>query len=257
MISMDHITLLRDKRPILDDVTLQIASGEHWAILGRNGSGKTTLLEMMTGYLFPTQGKIEVLGNTYGSCDVREVRKQIGYISQSLLEKLTLSDPVWEVVATGAFAFLRFYQTIPDEVKLQAMNLLAEMNLGHASNNPLGTLSQGERKKVMLARSLMANPRILIMDEPCAGLDLFEREKMLVEIDRLRQRDVTVVYVTHHIEEIVPLFTHVALIRDGKLEAAGPKKEVLTTETLLNTYEIPVDLEWSGDRPWIKVRSGG
>lgn len=99
------------------------------------------------------------------------------------------------------------------------------MNLGDLIHHPLGTLSQGERKKVMLARSLMAEPRLLIMDEPCAGLDLFEREKMLVEIDRLRKRDLSVVYVTHHIEEIVPLFTHVALIRDGKVAAAGPKKK--------------------------------
>ncbi|MBY0162335.1 ATP-binding cassette domain-containing protein [Cytobacillus firmus] len=257
MISMQHLSLIRGNRHILDDVSIEMKSDENWVILGRNGSGKTTLLEMMTGYMFPSSGRVEVLGHVYGQCDVREVRKSIGYISQSLLEKLTLSDPVWEVVATGAYAFLRFYQDIPEEARSLAYSLLNEMDFGRLAELPLGTLSQGERKKVMLARSLMANPKILIMDEPCAGLDLYEREKMLHEIDRLRQRNITVVYVTHHVEEIVPLFTHVALIKDGRLMAAGRKEEVLNHELIKQTYDIDAQLEWDGGRPWIKVISGG
>nr|WP_154983547.1 ATP-binding cassette domain-containing protein [Paenibacillus xylanexedens] len=257
VVVMENISLRREENQILDDVHLRIEPGEHWVILGRNGSGKTTLLEMMNGYMFPSSGRIEVLGNVYGQCDVREVRKEIGYISQTLIEKLTLRDPVWEVVATGAYAFLRFYQTIPDEVKTKAMQLLEEMGFAKLANHSLGTLSQGERKKVMLARSLMAEPKLLIMDEPCAGLDLYEREKMLIEIDRLRQRNMTVVYVTHHVEEIVPLFTHVALIRDGRIAAAGPKHEILSEDTIKHTYDIPVEIQWHEDRPWIHVRSGG
>ncbi|MFB4327437.1 MULTISPECIES: ATP-binding cassette domain-containing protein [Paenibacillus] len=257
MISLQHLSLIRGNRHILDDVSIEMKSDENWVILGRNGSGKTTLLEMMTGYMFPSSGRVEVLGQVYGQCDVREVRKSIGYISQSLLEKLTLSDPVWEVVATGAYAFLRFYQDIPEEARSLAYSLLNEMDFGRLAELPLGTLSQGERKKVMLARSLMANPKILIMDEPCAGLDLYEREKMLHEIDRLRQRNITVVYVTHHVEEIVPLFTHVALIKDGRLTAAGRKDEVLNHELIKQTYDIDAQLEWDGGRPWIKVISGG
>lgn len=257
IIQMQDVSLRREERQILDHVQLHVQEGEHWVILGRNGSGKTTLLELMTGYMFPSQGRIDVLGNRYGQCDVREVRKRIGYISQTLIEKLTLRDPVWEVVATGAYAFLRFYQTIPDEVQNKARQLLEEMDFGKLADQPLGTLSQGERKKVMLARSLMADPKLLIMDEPCAGLDLYEREKMLAEIDRLRQRDMTVIYVTHHIEEIMPLFTHVALVRDGRIAAAGPKHDVLTQETIKLTYDIPVDIQWVEGRPWIRVRSGG
>ncbi|SEM08269.1 iron complex transport system ATP-binding protein [Paenibacillus sp. cl141a] len=257
MISLQHLSLIRGNRHILNDVSIEMKPGENWVILGRNGSGKTTLLEMMTGYMFPSSGRVEVLGQVYGQCDVREVRKSIGYISQSLLEKLSLSDPVWEVVATGAYAFLRFYQDIPEEARSLAYSLLNEMDFGRLAELPLGTLSQGERKKVMLARSLMSNPKILIMDEPCAGLDLYEREKMLHEIDRLRQRNITVVYVTHHVEEIVPLFTHVALIKDGRLTAAGRKDEVLNHELIKQTYDIDAQLEWDGGRPWIKVISGG
>lgn len=257
MISLQHLSLRREQSQILDDVSLEMKKGENWVILGRNGSGKTTLLEMMTGYLFPSSGSVEVLGNKYGHCDLREVRKEIGYIGPSLMEKLSLSDPVWEVVATGAYAYLRFYQAIPEEVQERAIKLLEEMNLGDLAYHPFGTLSQGERKKAMLARCLIAEPKLLIMDEPCAGLDLYEREKMLAEIDKLKQREVSVVYVTHHVEEIVPLFTHVALIRDGKLAGSGPKEEVLTQEMLMATFDIPVFVEWDSGRPWIKIRPGG
>jgi iron complex transport system ATP-binding protein len=253
MIHLSDITFIREERHILDHVSLHIHEGEHWVILGKNGSGKTTLLEMMNGYEFPSSGRVEVLGNVYGQCDVREVRKQIGYISQSLFEKLNLADPVKEVVATGEYAFLRFYQTIPDEVKDKAVTMLERVRIAHLQNQPLGTLSQGERKKVMLARALMMNPNILIMDEPASGLDLFERERLLHDINDLSKQKITVIYVTHHIEEIIPLFTHVALIEQGKLVAAGPKQEVLTTDNLYRTFEVPITLEWFQNRPWIKV----
>ncbi|WP_437436008.1 ATP-binding cassette domain-containing protein [Paenibacillus larvae] len=121
--------------------------GEHWVLLGRNGSGKTTILEMMTGYQFPSSGRVEVLGNVYGECDVREVRKQIGYIGPSMLDKLSLADPVWEVVATGEYAFLRFYQQIPEEVRMKAIGLLEKLDISHLKDRKLVTLSQGNGKK--------------------------------------------------------------------------------------------------------------
>jgi iron complex transport system ATP-binding protein len=257
MIKLKQLTLRREERQILQGIDLEIKNGEHWVILGRNGSGKTSLLEMITGYMFPTSGTVEVMGNRYGECDVREVRKKIGYISQSLMEKLTLYDPVWEVVATGEYAFLRFYQEIDPQVKEKAIGLLGRVGLGHTAEQPLGTLSQGERKKAMLARSLMSDPKLLIMDEPCSGLDLYEREKLLADLGRLAGGDLTVVYVTHHIEEIIPLFTHVALVHDGRIAAAGPKEAVLTSETLSGAYDCPVEVEWAHGRPWIRVAPGG
>jgi iron complex transport system ATP-binding protein len=257
IISLNQLHLQRDERTILRDVSLTVQQGEQWVILGRNGSGKTTMLEMLTGYMFPSSGTVDVLGNRYGECDVREVRKQIGYIGQSLVEKLSLADPVWEVVATGKFAFLRFYQEIAEEVKNKAIALLEQSGLGHAAYQPFGTLSQGERKKVLLARALMGDPAILILDEPCSGLDLYEREKLLAETEKLGARDLTVIYVTHHMEEIMPMFTHVALLQNGCLIAAGPKEEVLTEQVLGGVYELPLTVEWAHGRPWIKVRADG
>ncbi|NBI27850.1 ABC transporter ATP-binding protein [Chengkuizengella marina] len=253
MIKLNRVYFRRESREILSNINIEMNKGEHWVILGKNGSGKTTILEMLNGYLFPSQGTIEVLGYQFGSCDVREVRKSIGYISQSLLEKLNYSDPVWEVVATGLYGFLRFYQAIPDEVKNKADQMLDEMNLSHVKNQPLGLLSQGERKKVLLARALISEPEIIIMDEPCAGLDLYEREKLLVELERFNKNGISLIYVTHHVEEIVPLFSNVMLLNNGEIISSGKKKEILTSERINHTFQIPVQIEWSNDRPWIQV----
>jgi iron complex transport system ATP-binding protein len=253
MIKLSNVHFIREQRHILKDINLHIREGEHWVLLGRNGSGKTTILEMVNGYHFPSSGSVEVLGHRYGTVDLRELRRSIGYISQSLFEKLNRADPVWEAVATGAYAFLRFYEVIPEEARAKALELLERMKLSHLRDQPLGTLSQGERKKVMLARSLMSEPKVLILDEPCSGLDLYERERMLQSVQELSGSGITVLYVTHHIEEIMPMFTHVALIERGELIAAGPKREVLTPELLKQAYDVPLELEWFRDRPWAKV----
>ncbi|MCZ8521505.1 MULTISPECIES: ABC transporter ATP-binding protein [Paenibacillus] len=254
VVSLSHIVFTREQRSILRDVSMHVQEGEHWVILGRNGSGKTTLFELMNGYQFPTSGKVEVLGHTYGACDVREVRKRIGYISQSLYEKLSPSDPVWEIVATGEYGYLRFYEQIPEGVREKALGMLDSVGLRHLDMQPMATLSQGERRKVMLARALMTAPSILIMDEPCAGLDLYERERLLANIHEMARQDITVIYVTHHIEEIIPLFTHVLLLEEGRVLAAGPKQEVLTEQNLQKAFRVPLAIEWAGDRPWIKVQ---
>lgn len=253
MIQLEQIRFQREERTILNDINWSVNPGEHWVLLGRNGSGKTTLLELITAYQFPSSGTVRVLGHTYGQCDVREVRQRIGYISQSLVEKLTLRDPVWEVVATGAFAWLRFYQEIPNEVKERAHQLLEEFHLGRLADQPLAVCSQGERKKIMLARALMGDPELLIMDEPCSGLDIYEREKLLQDMALLSGRDLGIVYVTHHSEEIIPLFTHVALLHEGRMVATGPKREVMTPELLSETFDMRVQVDWMNDRPWIRV----
>ena len=253
MIKLDNIQFRRDRKIILQDVNLHIGDGEQWIMLGRNGSGKTTLLELMTGYQFPSSGSVEVLGYKYGSVDLREVRKEIGYIGQTLLEKMNLSDPVWEAVATGEYAFLRFYQHIPEDVVEKARGILQQLDIEDLWDRPLGVISQGERKKVLLARSMMSSPKLIILDEPCAGLDLFEREKLLKAISLFAQQGVRMVYVTHHLEEIIPMFTHVALIEGGQVVAAGPKREVLTDELLERTFNVKLQVEWFGERPWARV----
>ncbi len=253
MIHLNEIFFRRGDRDILSDITLHMNDGEHWVLLGRNGSGKTTLLDFITGYQFPSSGSVKVMNYTYGACDVREVRKEIGIISQSLFEKFTPRDPVWEVVATGIYAYLRFYQEIPEEVKAKAIEQLNKVGLAHAAYQTLGSLSQGERKKVMLARCLIMEPKILILDEPCSGLDLYERENFLKQLQQLEAENIQLIYVTHHMEEIIPLFTHVALIEQGKLVAAGAKHKVLNRDLIERSFQVKVEIEWNDDRPWYKV----
>ncbi|MFC5700040.1 ABC transporter ATP-binding protein [Cohnella faecalis] len=257
MIHLNSLTLRRGERDILRGVDLHVNAGEHWTLLGRNGCGKTTILEMITGYMFPTSGTVDVLGNRYGTVDVREVRKKIGYIGPTLIEKLTLRDPVWEIVVGGAFAYLRIYEKVEDELIEKAYEELDRVGLRSLAEQPFGTLSQGERKKVLLARTMMANPELLILDEPCAGLDLYEREKFLQALDSLADRKLSILYVTHHIEEIAPLFTHVALMTDGRITASGRKGEVLTPQLLESAYDLPIEVDWVDDRPWIRVGKGG
>jgi iron complex transport system ATP-binding protein len=253
MIHLQQLTWRRDDRMILKGVDLHVRKGEKWVLLGRNGCGKTTLLEMICGFLFPTSGKVEVLGHVYGTVDLRELRKRIGYIGPSLVEKFTLRDPVWEIVAGGLFAYLRIYEKVDDEVYRRALEELARAGLADKAEQPFGTLSQGERKKALLARTMMANPDLLILDEPCAGLDPYERERFLDALGEMARPDITILYVTHHVEEIVPLFTHAALMVSGRMLAAGPKREVLTPEALGETYGLPVAIAWEDDRPWMRV----
>lgn len=253
MISLQNVRFVRNERTIIDHISLEMKKGEHWVLLGRNGSGKTTLLELINGYVFPTSGTVSVLGHRYGSVDLRDIRREIGYMSQSLLDKFVLRDPVWEIVASGKYAWLRVYQKMPREVVDQALDILTDLNISHLRNQPLGTLSQGERKKVLLARSLMQNPKLLIMDEPCSGLDLYEREKFLEDIQNLEGRDLQMIYVTHHSEEIVPVFTHAALIHEGRLIAAGPKEEILTGKNMSRLFSLKVEVDWDKGRPWLKV----
>lgn len=253
MIKLQNVDFVRNHRPILSGIDWHVQEGEQWVILGKNGSGKTTLLELIAGYQFPSKGTVEVLGHRYAQCDVREVRKKIGYISQSLLEKLTLRDPILEVVATGQYGYLRFYEPIPAPVLEKASHMLEQVRLAHLKDQPLGSLSQGERKKAMLARALMNDPSILIMDEPCSGLDLYERERLLESIEPLTRQKLNLIYVTHHIEEIMPAFTHVLLIDRGIIITKGKKHDVLTAEHLRSAFDVPVQIDWHQDRPWIRV----
>jgi iron complex transport system ATP-binding protein len=253
MIGLQKITYVREENFIIKDLSWDIQKGEHWALLGRNGSGKTTLLEMINGYTFPSRGSVAVFGHLFGQVDLRDVRKRIGYISQSLFEKLTPGDPLWEAVATGAYANLRFYEEIQPSVKADAIDRLDQFGLAHLQDHPIGTLSQGERKKALLARALMGKPDLVVLDEPCSGLDLFQREKFLQVIERIA-KEATLIYVTHHLEEILPVISQVALLKEGRFIATGPKHHVLTKSNIEEAYDIPVELQWEGDRPWIRVK---
>ncbi|GIN74550.1 ABC transporter ATP-binding protein [Bacillus sp. J14TS2] len=256
VISFEDVSWRRNKQEILDLINWNVKKNEHWCILGLNGSGKTSLLNIVNGYNFPTTGKVTVLGNEFGKTSLPDLRRKIGYVSSSLERFLNVleQETVEEVVVSGKFASFGLYEHVFDQDWEKADFLLSTLRLTYLSGKTYSMLSQGERRRVLIARALMSDPEILILDEPCTGLDVFSREEVLNLMNKIDQKNCHLLYVTHHIEEIADIISHVLLIRDGKIVASGPKKEVLTDELLSKAYKMPVKIRWEENRPWLTIQ---
>ncbi len=235
---------------ILDAVDWRVEAGQHWVILGANGSGKTSLLSVLTGYLAPTAGTISVLGETYGRADWRELRTRIGLVSSSIRQLMPPHENALNAVASGRCAVIGMWGEVGKADSRRAAEILREVEAEYLSERPWRFLSQGERQRVLIGRALMADPRLLVLDEPCAGLDPVAREHFLAFVERLlgRPNAPTLVLVTHHVEEIVAGFSHVLVLRAGKVLAAGPRESVMTSAMLSRAFEAPVRLAAAGGR---------
>ncbi|KON88285.1 molybdenum ABC transporter ATP-binding protein [Sporosarcina globispora] len=259
VIALDKISWKRNGKQILDNVSWEVREGEHWALLGLNGSGKTTILQMITGYQWPNGGRVTVLGHIYGKTNIPELRKSIGWVSTSLDDKFQFrpSDTALEIVLSGKFASIGLYQEITQQDLDKANDLMQQFNISRVQNQTLNSLSQGEKRKAMIARALMASPQLLILDEPCNGLDIYSKEELLSSIEKMTAEPdgPTVIYVTHHIEEIVPSITHTMLLKEGKVISQGKKGETLTDSLLAETFRVPMSVDWENGRPWVRVQS--
>ena len=244
----------RDGTLILDRLDWRVQRGEHWVILGANGSGKTSLLSALTGYLTPSAGEVELLGETYGNSDWRELRKRVGLVSSAIRQKVPDWDPSGLVVIGGKYAMLDYWGRVTRADRAEAAKVMRAAECAHLAERDWGVLSQGERQRVLIARALMARPAVLILDEPCAGLDPVAREHFLAFLQRLASRKVdgkdspTLLFVTHHVEEIVPAITHALLLREGRVTATGPAQKILTSKNLSQTFASPLRLRRSGGR---------
>ncbi|WP_442601197.1 ABC transporter ATP-binding protein [Paenibacillus sp. KN14-4R] len=257
VVDVQNVSWRRDQKLLLKQINWQVEAGEHWAILGLNGSGKTTLLNMINGYMWPTEGQVSVFGDRFGTVDLRELRKSIGWVSSSLQERLYMSDKTQQIVLSGKFATIGLYENPTEDDMEQALALMEKLRVGHLVDRQYQTCSQGEKQKLLIARALMASPRLLILDEPCNGLDVFSREQLLASIhDLIQQKDApNLIYVTHHIEEITSDFTKTLLIREGEVYRSGLTTDVLTSGNLTDFFRAPVEVEWRYDRAWLKVIS--
>ena len=252
ILEVKNLRVARGPTPILRGVDWRVAAGEHWVVLGANGSGKTSLLRALTGFLSPTAGEFALLGRRYGACDWRELRLQIGVVTSAFNASIPPAEPALETVISGKYAQLDLWHAGTRADRLAARRLLAASHLEHLAAREWSYLSQGERQRVLIARALMARPRLLILDEPCAGLDPVAREKFLRFIDELARtsgpRAPALVLVTHHVEEIMPSFTHALLLRAGRVLAAGPRERVLTSANLSATFGAPLRIRRSRGR---------
>jgi len=255
IVELRDVSWRREQAYILKNINWSIANSEHWAILGLNGSGKTTLLNIINGYLWPSEGQVEVLGKKFGSFDLRELRKSIGWVSSSLQEKLYVSEQAIDIVISGKYATIGLY-TIPDQEDYEMANeYLQKLGCAHLAKRIYSTLSQGEKQKILIARALMSKPRLLILDEPCSGLDIFAREHLLQTIEQLAKDTSapTLIYVTHHIEEIMPVFNKTLLIRKGNIHSQGYTKSLLTSENMSDFFQRQVKVEWRSERAWLTI----
>lgn len=253
IIDTRNISWKRQGEVILSHIDWEVLNGEHWAVLGLNGSGKTTLLNMINGYIWPTTGQVAVLEQPFGRTDIRELRKSIGWVSSSLQERIKGTELTEDVVVSGKYASLGLYDT-PSEADFQkAYQLMEQFGCTHLTGRTYQTCSQGEKQKLLIARGLMASPQLLILDEPTNGLDFISREELMASIDQLaHQTDApTILFVTHHIEEILPVFTHTLLLKQGAVFAQGERENMLTQEQLSEFFDIPVQVGWKEERAWV------
>jgi iron complex transport system ATP-binding protein len=250
ILEISNLRIQRGAIVILEGVNWRVERGQHWAILGANGSGKTSLLSTLTGYLMPTAGEISLLGQNYGQSDWRELRKKIGLVSSSIRQMMADDEPALETVASGKYAMIDFWGRVTRTEKAQALKLLRQVECAYLAARPWRVLSQGERQRVLIGRALMAKPRVLILDEPCAGLDPAAREHFLQFIQRLgaQKNSPTLVLVTHHVEEIMPVFSHLLVLKAGKVLAAGEKTAVMNSKNLSNAFNVRMALKQKRNR---------
>jgi iron complex transport system ATP-binding protein len=251
VLELVDVSVVRDGRALVDQVSWAVAEGERWVILGPNGAGKTTLLQVASTYLFPSAGTVQILGEKLGSVDVFELRPRIGMAGSAMIDKLPRRQTVLETVLTAAYgmtAHWREQYDASDEVR--ALALLDRLGMSHYRDRRFGTLSEGERKRTLIARALMTDPELLLLDEPAAGLDLGGREDLVRRLGRLARDPIapSMIMVTHHVEEIAPGFTHVLMIRQGKVLAAGPLELELTSRNLSRCFGLPLVVEQLGER---------
>jgi len=249
LLSVENLTVRRGTATLLHGVNWQMHPGQHWTILGANGSGKTSLLKALTGFLSPTSGEMTLLGRRYGASDWRKLRLKIGMVTSAFTAAIPPAETALETVLSGKFAQLDLWSDVSRADRAAARSLLRLVGLARLEQREWAYLSQGERQRILIARALMARPRLLILDEPCAGLDPVAREKFLRFIDALSRQSRFVeglILVTHHVEEITPRFSHVLMLRSGRVFAAGPCPAVLTSKNLSRIFSAPLRLSRKG-----------
>jgi iron complex transport system ATP-binding protein len=251
VVALDRVTVTRSGVDLIHDVSWRVELDERWVVLGPNGAGKTTLLNLAAGRLHPTRGRVHVLGELLGRVDVAELRTRVGLSTVALHDRIPPDETVHDVVVTAAWGVVgRFRETYDPMDATRAQALLDQMGVATLAQRRYGTLSEGERKRVQIARALMTDPEVLLLDEPAAGLDLGGREDLVRRLAELAADPdaPTLVLVTHHVEEIPPGFGHALLLREGSVVAQGLLADTITGENLTKTFGLPLLVRHEADR---------
>jgi iron complex transport system ATP-binding protein len=251
VLQLTDVSIVRDGNTILDRVNWTVDGAERWVILGPNGAGKTTLLQIAAALIHPSSGKALLLDDELGAVDVFELRPRIGFASSAMSKRIPATETVLDVVLTAAYSVTgRWNEEYEDVDVRRAERVLDEWKLGHLKTRKFGALSDGEQKRVQIARAVMTDPEILLLDEPAASLDLGSREELLQLLSGFASSPEApaIVMVTHHVEEIPRGFTHALLLSHGEITATGPLDEVITSEKLTETFGLPLELTHDNGR---------
>ncbi|WP_068264958.1 ABC transporter ATP-binding protein [Janibacter limosus] len=258
VLALAGATVVRGESTLVSEIDWEVEEGQRWVVLGPNGAGKTTLLQLASARMHPTRGVVGILGEVLGAVDVFELRPRIGLASASLADRIPRSERVADVVVTASWGVVgRWREGYDDLDHARARELLDALGAGHLADRTYGTLSEGERKRVQIARALMTDPELMLLDEPAAGLDLGGREDLVHRLGAIAGdlEAPALVMVTHHVEEIPPNFTDVLLLRDGQVVAQGPIEITLTEANLSQTFGLDLVLEQHGERWSARARA--
>lgn len=257
VVDLADVSIVRGGNTLLDSINWSVDESDRWVIIGPNGAGKTTLLQVLGAQMHPTSGVAGLLGEVLGTVDVFELRPRIGMTSAPLADRIPKGELVRDVVVSAAYAVTGRWREEYDSMdEARAEELLEQLRVDHLATRTFGTLSEGERKRVQIARALMTDPELLLLDEPAAGLDVAGRESLVATLSELNADPYAPasVLVTHHMEEIPAGITHALLIKGGKIVAAGPIDETLTDANLTATFDLPLSVSRVGDRWTARAR---
>ncbi len=258
LVSLRDVSVRRGTSYLLNGVSLDIGAGERWVVIGPNGAGKTTLMQVMAARLFPTVGEVEILDEVLGATDVSFLRQRIGWASAAQISSFPPGEAVVDVVATGAFDVTGRWREAYEPLDIRrAQALMHQWGIEGLADRTFGTLSEGERKRTMIARALMPDPELLLLDEPGAGLDLGGREDLVARLSALAQDQgaPALVVITHHVEEVPPGFTHGLVLRAGRTLAQGLLADVMTPEVLSEAFGLPLAVDHDHGRYWAHRRA--
>jgi iron complex transport system ATP-binding protein len=245
VVELAGVSIVRNGSTLINNIDWEVDESDRWVVIGPNGAGKTTLLQVISAQIHPSSGVAGLLGEVLGTVDVFELRPRIGLTSAALAERIPRGERVHDVVVSASYAVVGRWREEYDELDHErAAELLAQLRIDRLANRTFGTLSEGERKRVQIARALMTDPELLLLDEPAAGLDLAGRESLVTTLGELAQDQYAPasVLVTHHVEEIPNGITHAMLLKAGEIVAAGPLRDTLTADNLSKTFEVELSL---------------
>lgn len=255
IISVENLSLKNGSKYIIKELNWSIQPGEKWVLFGLNGCGKTTLLSILAGYKTGSEGKNFIFGQNVNEENFIDLRKKIGFVSSSFFDQYLNREIVLDIVLAGKYGTLGFQEDEPSSRDIRKANsILKKFGLEKRSRYPYDTLSKGQQQCVLIARALMSDPEVLVLDEPCSGLDVFSREKFLHMIETLsEERVLSIVYVTHHTEEILPFFNKAALMKNGTFFAKGDLQDVFSEEILTNFLETKATVLWTEQHFFINL----